>query len=50
MKERGVASADVAEALATPRLRGGIHAGERTTVVIGTQRGGGQVVKTVWPS
>lgn len=48
MRERGVTRAAVAEALATPRLPGGMHVGASATVVVGTQRAKGQAVKTAW--
>ena len=48
MKQRNITQADIDEALTHPRKLGAIHRGTACTVVIGTARGKGERVITVY--
>ena len=48
MKERGISLADIAEAWTHKRSKGAKHVGPRATIVVGTNRGKGETIVTVY--
>ena len=48
MRERGVTMADIEEAWAHKRGRGAKHVGTRATIIVGTLRGKGETIVTVY--